>query len=284
MPAARASLQPEFRLFYDTLTDYGEWVLIEPWGYVFRPRVNFDKWRPFGEGTWVPTDLYGWVWLSSEPYGWATYHYGDWAYDSYQGWVWRPGIDWSPAQVVWQTADNYVGWAPQMADPSQDVPGGAFNYVPAKDLASTDLAARIVRRKDLDAIQIERAQPVENLDVKEGIRFNRGPNINWVERFSGLLRKAKVEDVVPSSPMSGNDVPTTTDPAPERLGAETRRAALRAASEVRADAKDGETARVPVVRPIGAPGRVAKRWGQVTKAEDQGKPVSKAPADTVAKD
>src|SRR5262245_33979582 len=30
MPLARASLAPEYRIFYDTLVDYGDWVLIEP--------------------------------------------------------------------------------------------------------------------------------------------------------------------------------------------------------------------------------------------------------------
>ena len=29
MPAARAALRPEYRLFYDALIDYGDWVLIE---------------------------------------------------------------------------------------------------------------------------------------------------------------------------------------------------------------------------------------------------------------
>ena len=40
MPAARASLLPEFRIFYDSMVDYGDWILIEPYGYVFRPQVN----------------------------------------------------------------------------------------------------------------------------------------------------------------------------------------------------------------------------------------------------
>ena len=41
MPAAKAGLPPEFRIFYDALEDYGDWTLIEPYGYVFRPRVSF---------------------------------------------------------------------------------------------------------------------------------------------------------------------------------------------------------------------------------------------------
>ena len=100
MPAARAGLRPEYRIFYDTLNDYGQWMLIEPMGYVFRPQTEFNDWSPYAYGYWAPSDSYGWVWVSSEPYGWATYHYGRWFYDDLQGWVWVPGTEWAPAWVA----------------------------------------------------------------------------------------------------------------------------------------------------------------------------------------
>ena len=59
MPAPRQALRPEYRFFYDALSDYGDWVLIEPYGYLFRPDVNFVAWRPYTDGYWVPTDIYG---------------------------------------------------------------------------------------------------------------------------------------------------------------------------------------------------------------------------------
>ena len=55
---------------------------------------------------------YGWTWVSDEPFGWATYHYGRWAWDPYAGWLWVPGTDWGPAWVAWQQGNGYVGWAP----------------------------------------------------------------------------------------------------------------------------------------------------------------------------
>ena len=106
MSAAKAGLQPEYRIFYDALEEYGDWNLIEPYGYVFRPRVSFVAWQPYQEGFWVPSDVWGWVWISSEPFGWATYHYGTWMNDRFQGWVWVPGLDWGPAWVSWQMADQ----------------------------------------------------------------------------------------------------------------------------------------------------------------------------------
>src|SRR5438132_1271400 len=47
MPAARAGLRPEYRVFYDELKEYGDWVLIEPYGFVFRPRTRFNDWSPY---------------------------------------------------------------------------------------------------------------------------------------------------------------------------------------------------------------------------------------------
>src|SRR5213594_1639971 len=68
MPAARAGLRPEYRVFYDELIDYGDWKLIEPYGFVFRPRTRFQTWSPYYDGFWSPSDSYGWVWVSGEPY------------------------------------------------------------------------------------------------------------------------------------------------------------------------------------------------------------------------
>ena len=111
-PAERIGLLPEYRVFYDALQGTGDWVFIQPFGYVFRPDVNFITWRPYENGFWAPSDLYGWTWISAEPFGWATYHYGRWLYDRYYGWVWKPGLDWGPAWVAWQLNGDYAGWSP----------------------------------------------------------------------------------------------------------------------------------------------------------------------------
>jgi hypothetical protein len=261
MPAARASLKPEFRLFYDALQDYGEWVLIEPWGYVFRPRANFNDWRPYGQGMWVPTDTYGWVWVSSEPYGWATYHYGDWLYDPYQGWVWQPGLDWSPAQVVWQAGDNYVGWAARMPDDGQyaNVPNGAFNYVATKDLTSSDLGSRVVHQQGLDPVEASHIKLVENIDHREGLTFNRGPRLDWIERYTGLLKRAQVQDLVPgTAPAPEKSAGTGRTRQTETSGLYVKRQALKAIEDARAA---GPTPRrLSMVRPYGPAKKGGPSW------------------------
>ena len=56
---------------------------------------------------------------SEEPWGWATYHYGNWMPTESNGWVWVPGRTWYPSTVEWRTSPesepvdtSYVGWAP----------------------------------------------------------------------------------------------------------------------------------------------------------------------------
>src|SRR3954464_2631010 len=44
-------------------------------GGVWEPAQVEVGWRPYTRGRWVQSD-YGWTWLSNEPWGWATYHYG----------------------------------------------------------------------------------------------------------------------------------------------------------------------------------------------------------------
>ena len=77
-----------------------------------------EDWRPYTDGRWIPTKQ-GYVFESQEPWGWATYHYGNWMPTAGYGWVWVPGRTWYPSTVEWRTSRknvpvnaSYVGWAP----------------------------------------------------------------------------------------------------------------------------------------------------------------------------
>jgi hypothetical protein len=97
--------------FYSDLGPYGEWIEFEPGIYAWHP-VNVDPdWRPYTVGRWVWSD-YGWYWVTAEPFGWATYHYGRWFFDDSYGWIWIPDTVWGPAWVEWRSNDDYIGWAP----------------------------------------------------------------------------------------------------------------------------------------------------------------------------
>ena len=279
MPSARAALRPEYRVFYDAVAEYGDWKLIEPFGYVFRPRVNFDAWQPYGDGYWAPTDIYGWVWVSAEPYGWATYHYGRWLYDSYQGWVWVPGLDWAPAWVAWQGTDEYIGWAPLSPGDTYNAraPNGGFLYARPNQLVSTSLRSEAIPGAKLGAVAAS-ARPIENPGTVEGVRFNKGPSIASIERITGPLRRARLEEVLPADVMTATRRNEGSPPTSGEIPGLVRRAAENAAREARVarETKAAPPAAVPVVRPL--------EWGTAKRVADAARAKKKAaPPDSSGK-
>ena len=103
----------DYSIFYERLSSQGTWFQSPDYGYVWRPSVCLTNrdWRPYTYGSWAFTN-YGWTWVSTEPFGWATYHYGRWILLRNSGWCWVPGNEWAPAWVCWKSGGDYVGWAP----------------------------------------------------------------------------------------------------------------------------------------------------------------------------
>jgi len=114
---ARASME-DAAIFYEELNQHGEWVEYNKYGPVWYPTQVQENWRPYVDGRWTPADE-GYVFETSEPWGWATYHYGNWMPTEEYGWVWVPGRTWYPNTVTWRTSaesegpeESYIGWAP----------------------------------------------------------------------------------------------------------------------------------------------------------------------------
>jgi hypothetical protein len=262
MSAARAALAPEYRIFYDTLQDYGDWVLIEPYGYLFRPRVDFHTWRPFESGFWAPSDSYGWVWISSEAFGWATYHYGRWFYDDFRGWVWQPGAQWGPAWVSWTANNQYVGWSPLapgggLRPLAASVPGGTYLFAPIDQLGSADL--QVSTAGQIGDAAVANVAPVENLAEVNGVQVPLGPSIARIERLRGRpLPRVRIADLIggdrPGAPARGEAVEGAPPaPLPPITLDETRHAGEEAAGIARTLRKSGGElpSSLPVVRAFG---------------------------------
>ena len=182
MDAARFGLAPALRPFYDELEQYGDWALVEPQGWVFRPSVNTVAWRPYQDGHWEPSYAFGWVWESNEPFGWITDHYGFWFHDDFQGWVWKPYGAWAPSWVAWVQVGDYVGWAPLAPDGATSydkVPGGVFTYVPATALAqrSAGIHASYVNSVPDDGSEL---RPIDRVASYRGVNWNAGPDLTEV--------------------------------------------------------------------------------------------------------
>jgi len=114
------------------LRDYGDWVSLADYGWVWQPRVAAG-WSPYYYGQWVWVSPYGWTWVSNEPWGWYPYHFGWWVSDPFFGWVWCPfhsfvsvgfvfgnfhfahfhrNVFFSPATVRFVRNGGFVRWVP----------------------------------------------------------------------------------------------------------------------------------------------------------------------------
>ncbi|MGO8666691.1 MAG: DUF6600 domain-containing protein [Desulfobaccales bacterium] len=129
----------DLALFYDALAPYGAWVNYGHYGPVWYPTTGVTaNWRPYVDGRWLPS-AQGWIFETSEPWGWATYHFGNWMPTTEYGWVWVPGSTWYPSTTAWRTSDDYIGWAP--IPPPDFVPppayypyGGYYSGIGLEDL------------------------------------------------------------------------------------------------------------------------------------------------------
>ncbi len=215
-PAAIRTVQAQedvsFQVFYDELGDHGSWIETDEYGYCWQPEVEDPEWRPYSEGYWVDTED-GWTWMSDEPWGWATYHYGRWVNLDEAGWVWVPGYEWAPAWVSWRYGDEYCGWAPLPPESFADVEyssggglsiglffigndcdrryrigSGCYNFIRIRYLGERNYRQHYLRHRDNDR-WVGRTRNVTNIGVdkgREGRRrvFARGPSLQQVNALS----------------------------------------------------------------------------------------------------
>src|SRR4030042_28949 len=63
----------DMNYMYNYLAPHGNWVHMDPYGYVWTPRHMGYRWRPYSQGHWVMTD-YGWTWIPKEEWGPIPFH------------------------------------------------------------------------------------------------------------------------------------------------------------------------------------------------------------------
>ncbi|RZL47745.1 MAG: hypothetical protein EOP00_11025, partial [Pedobacter sp.] len=131
--------------FYDELSPYGTWIQDPQYGYVWRPDVDQEEFRPYyTNGRWAMTE-YGNTWVSNYDWGWAPFHYGRWVYNRYNNWVWMPDTVWGPAWVSWRSGGGNYGWAPlgpsisigiNIGRGGYRVPDMCWNFIPYGNIYS----------------------------------------------------------------------------------------------------------------------------------------------------
>jgi hypothetical protein len=187
---AEASGGVTISFFFDELSPHGDWVSAENYGRCWHPRGLHRDWQPYLNGEWVYTD-WGWTWVSYDPWGGDTYHYGTWAFSRAYGWIWIPGTIWAPAWVTWYVGDDNIGWAP--VPPSFSIGASGYSgspitvsrssyvFVPATQFAGVN--AGTVRVPVAQNVQlIARTKPVTRFALAGGVLTSSGPTIAHVER------------------------------------------------------------------------------------------------------
>ena len=162
-------------VFYDQLSPYGVWVDDPVFGRVFVP--DLPRFVPYVEGRWELTNV-GFVWISSEPFAWATTHYGRWVYSqAFQRWVWRPDTVWGPSWVEWRQDGDYFGWAPLGPDlPIRySPPLGAWHYLSARYLFAPNVSRYYEPPRRIVDLH-RRARPVQRYANIGGARVVVGPS------------------------------------------------------------------------------------------------------------
>ena len=186
-----------YQQFYDSLAPYGSWILMTGYGFVWQPAAARDpNWRPYTVGRWAYTDD-GWTWVSDEPFGWITYHYGRWMRTHTESWVWVPGDQWAPAWVSWRYGNDYAGWAPlppearfdgptgiqQWADQQYSLGESDYVFVPASEFGDDPLAGEAVPPEDAGPIYDDSTN-VTNIFENGGIIYCFGPTYEFLRSKS----------------------------------------------------------------------------------------------------
>jgi len=178
--------------FYEPLTPYGHWEVIEPYGRCWVPaRVQAD-WRPYCNGHWERTEA-GWYWASDEPWAWATYHYGRWDFHARFGWYWVPQVQWAPAWVSWHRGEGFIGWAP--LHPSVRVAVGVpvevdvrpihprgFVFVEEKHFLEPVRPTTVIVN---NTTIINKTVNITNVKVVNNTVINEGPRTQIIEQVTG---------------------------------------------------------------------------------------------------
>jgi len=77
---------------WNALDSSGNWYNVPGQGYVWSPYEAMGPgWDPYGNGQWMWTPRYGYIWVSGDSWGYLPFQCGGWNfYDSF-GWGWAPG-------------------------------------------------------------------------------------------------------------------------------------------------------------------------------------------------
>jgi len=128
--APRASQADHYDLTLHGTTILADFPELSEWGHMvviggveyWRPYPDLVRvgWAPYTDGYLYEDPAEGLVWVSNEPWGVITEHYGYWRHHDRYGFVWRPlyPLEWRPVMnSMFRDGRNVVvGWSPFYVD------------------------------------------------------------------------------------------------------------------------------------------------------------------------
>ena len=94
------------------LNYYGAYSNVPGYGMMWQPYFTGVGFDPFMNGAWSWYPGFGYMFVSSYPWGWLPYRYGSWMCVPGFGWMWQPG-----AWNSWTTVPRYIGTTPAVFHP-----------------------------------------------------------------------------------------------------------------------------------------------------------------------
>lgn len=190
------TIKSDIGLFYEQLTEFGQWHRDSRYGLIWTPNTTAEHWRPYTMGHWSYTAQQGWSWSSDWSWGWATMHYGRWFYHQEHGWSWVPGTEWAPAWVAWRMDDSFIGWAPlppeakwtpgkglseQAAQAIAQLPDSAWTFVKIGDFVKPKLLPVILpSARSVTLLSLSR--DITRYSDAHGLIVNHGPDRAQLEK------------------------------------------------------------------------------------------------------
>src|SRR5258708_2414900 len=89
--AASRYAQSPYQYGANDLDQYGQYTDVPGYGYVWQPNDVSLDWNPYENGYWSYSPVFGTYWVSSYPWGWMPFRYGNWVFVHGRGWCWQPG-------------------------------------------------------------------------------------------------------------------------------------------------------------------------------------------------
>ena len=108
---------------YASLGSYGNFMSVPGYGNVWQPYGAGPGFDPFMNGMWGFYPGMGYMFISTSPWGWMPYRYGQWNYMSNLGWFWAPGATTSAFNLGPSYGAVPAGWHA----PVQPAAGGTRN-------------------------------------------------------------------------------------------------------------------------------------------------------------